>query len=75
MVPRSLVKWSLICNFFGSFDVGNNPPAFVSVIRVRLVCLCSLFSLLIKLLVHQKKKNGLNGLDPINWTGPKNKYI
>ena len=33
MAPHSLAKWSLACNFFGSFDVGNNPPSFVSVIQ------------------------------------------
>ena len=33
MAPHSLAKWSLACKFFGSFDVGNSPPAFVSVIQ------------------------------------------
>ena len=33
MAPHSLAKWSLACKFFGSFDVGNNPHAFVSVIQ------------------------------------------
>ena len=33
MAPHSLAKWSLACNFFGSFDVGNNPPSFVSIIQ------------------------------------------
>ena len=33
MAPHSLAKWSLACKFFGSFDVGNSPHAFVSVIQ------------------------------------------
>ena len=42
MAPHSLAKWSLACKFFGSFDVGNNPHAFVSVIQ-GVVCLPVLF--------------------------------
>ena len=33
MAPHSLAKWSLVCKFFGSFDVGNSPPTFVFVIQ------------------------------------------
>ncbi|KAK9988528.1 hypothetical protein SO802_028767 [Lithocarpus litseifolius] len=33
MAPHSLAKWSLACNFFSSFDLGNNPPSFVSVVQ------------------------------------------
>ena len=33
MAPHALAKWSLTCNFFGSFDVGNNLPSFVSIIQ------------------------------------------
>ena len=33
MGPHSLAKLSLVCKFFGSFDVGNSPHAFVSVIQ------------------------------------------
>ena len=33
MAPHSPAKWSLGCNFFGSFDVGNSPPSIVSVIQ------------------------------------------
>ena len=33
IAPHSLEKWSLACNFFGSFDVANNPLSFVSVIH------------------------------------------
>ena len=33
VASHSLAKWSLACNFFGSFDFGNNPPSFVSIIQ------------------------------------------
>ena len=29
----SLVMWPLACNFFGSFDFGNNPTSSVSIIQ------------------------------------------
>lgn len=33
VAAHTLVKWSLSSNFFGSFDLGNCPPCFGSVIR------------------------------------------
>ena len=33
MAAHSLAKWSLTCNFFGSFDWDSCPPCFASVIR------------------------------------------
>ena len=42
MAPHSLANWSLACNFFGSFDVGNNPLSFISVIQGE-ACLFVLF--------------------------------
>ena len=33
MAAHSLAKWSLTCNFFGSFDWGSCPPYFASVVR------------------------------------------
>ena len=45
MAPHSLAKWFLACKFFGSFDVGNSPLLLFLLFRVRLVCLCNLFSL------------------------------
>ena len=38
MTSHSLAKWSLTCNFFGSFDFDNSPPSFVSIIQGE-VCL------------------------------------
>ena len=38
MASHSLAKWSLVCNFFGSFDFDNSPPSFVSIIQGE-VCL------------------------------------
>ena len=32
VASHSLAKWSLACNFFGSFHFGKNPPSFVSII-------------------------------------------
>ena len=32
MVAHSLAKWSLSCNFFGSFDIGCCSPCFASVV-------------------------------------------
>ena len=29
---HSLTKWSLFCNFFGPFDIGNSPACFSSII-------------------------------------------
>ena len=33
MVAHSLAKWSPACNFFGSFDWGNCPLCFASIIK------------------------------------------
>ena len=33
MAAHSLAKWSLACNFFGSFDWGSYPLCFASVIK------------------------------------------
>ena len=33
MATHSLAKWSLACNFFGSFDWGSCPLCFASVIK------------------------------------------
>ena len=30
---HTLARWSLECNFFGYFNVGNSPSCFVSVVR------------------------------------------
>ena len=32
MAAHSLAKWSLSCNFFGSFDIGYCPPCFASIV-------------------------------------------
>ncbi|KAK9984384.1 hypothetical protein SO802_033909 [Lithocarpus litseifolius] len=39
VVAHVLAKWSLSNNYFGSFDVGLEPPCFVSVIRAEALSL------------------------------------
>ena len=44
MASHSLAKWSLACNFFGSFDWGSCPPLLLGR-KLAFACILFLFSM------------------------------